>query len=57
MIKREFEYLSKRHGFMKWTAKQSVAEVNRVLRKRIASQLGIRSTHYKPSHALAHLWR
>jgi hypothetical protein len=35
----------------------SVAQVNGLLRKRIASHLGIRGTHYKPSHALAHLWR
>jgi dTMP kinase len=57
MIKREFEYLSKRHGFVEVDGEASVAEVNRVLRKRIASQLGIRRTHYQPSHALAHLWR
>jgi hypothetical protein len=31
--------------------------VNRVLRKRIASHLGIPRTQYKPSHALSHLWR
>jgi dTMP kinase len=57
LIKREFEYLSKRHGFIELDGEGSVSEVNRVLRKRIASHLGIRSTHYKPSHALAHLWR
>lgn len=57
MIKREFEYLSKRHGFIEVDGEGSVSEVNRGLRKRIAAQLGIRSTHYKPSHALSHLWR
>jgi dTMP kinase len=57
LIKREFEYLSKRHGFIELDGEGSVSEVNRVLRKRIASQLGIRSTHYQPSHALSHLWR
>jgi dTMP kinase len=57
MIKREFEYLSKRHGFQEIDGEASVADVNRELRKRIASHLGIRSTHYRPSHALAHLWR
>jgi dTMP kinase len=57
MIKREFEYLSKRHSFLEVDGEANVAEVNRVLRKRIASQLGIRGTHYRPSHALAHLWR
>jgi dTMP kinase len=57
MIKREFEYLSRRHGFIELDGEGSVSEVNRSLRKRIASHLGIRSTHYKPSHALSHLWR
>ncbi len=57
MIKREFEYLSKRHSFVEVDGEANVADVNRVLRKRIASQLGIRGTRYKPSHALAHLWR
>ncbi|MGA2901154.1 MAG: thymidylate kinase [Candidatus Acidiferrales bacterium] len=57
MIKREFEYLSKRHGFLELDGESSVSSVNRVLRKRIASHLGIRSTQYKPSHALSHLWR
>jgi dTMP kinase len=57
MIKREFEYLSKRHGFFEIDGEASVSDVNRVLRRRIAAQLGIRGTHYKPSHALSHLWR
>jgi len=57
MIKREFEYLSKRHGFIELDGEGSVSQVNRVLRKRLASHLGIRSTHYQPSHALSHLWR
>jgi hypothetical protein len=57
MIKREFEYLSKRHGFLEIDGEASVSEVNRQLRKRIASHLSIGSTHYRPSHALAHLWR
>ena len=57
MIKREFEYLSKRHNFIELDGETSVAEVNQVLRKRIASHLGIRGTHYSPSHALSHLWR
>jgi dTMP kinase len=56
MIKREFEYLSKRHGFLELDGEASVSEVNRELRKRLASHLGIRGTHYKPSHALQHLW-
>lgn len=57
MIKREFEYLSNRHGFLEIDGEANVPEVNRRLRKKIASHLGIRSTHYRPSHALAHLWR
>jgi dTMP kinase len=57
MIKREFEYLSKRHGFIELDGEGSVSEVNRVLRKRIASHLSIPRTQYKPSHALSHLWR
>jgi dTMP kinase len=57
LIKREFEYLSKRHGFIELDGERSIAEVNRGLRTRIGSHLGIRGTQYKPSHALAHLWR
>jgi dTMP kinase len=57
MIKREFEYLSKRHAFLELDGEASVSKVNGLLRKRIASQLGIQNTNYKPSHALAHLWR
>lgn len=57
MIKREFEYLSKRHSFLEIDGEASVPEVNHQLRDKIAAQLGIRSTHYRPSHALAHLWR
>ena len=57
LIKREFEYLSKRHGFIEFDGEASVSEVNRALRTRIAAHLGIRGTQYKPSHALAHLWR
>jgi dTMP kinase len=57
LIKREFEYLSKRHGFIEFDGEASVSEVNRALRTQIAAHLGIRGTHYKPSHALAHLWR
>jgi dTMP kinase len=57
MVRKEFEYLSKRHGFVEIDGERSVAEVNGDLRKRIAQQLGIRGTHYHPSNALAHLWR
>ena len=57
MIKKEFEYLSERHGFVEIDGEASVAAVNRELRKRIAAHLGISGTRYQPSHALAHLWR
>jgi len=57
MIKREFEYLSNRHGFVEVDGEGSVSEVNRVLRKQIAAHLGIRGTQYHPSHALSQLWR
>jgi dTMP kinase len=57
MVQKEFEYLSKRHEFVEIDGERSVAEVNGSLRKRIAQQLGIRGTHYRPSNALAHLWR
>jgi dTMP kinase len=57
MIKREFEYLSNRHGFIEVDGDGSVSEVNGMLRKRIAAHLGIRNTHYRPSHALSQLWR
>jgi len=57
MIKREFEYLANRHGFIEVDGEGSVSEVNGTLRKQIAERLGIRNTHYRPSHALAHLWR
>ncbi len=57
MVRKEFEYLSKRHEFVEIDGERSVAEVNGALRKRIAQQLGIRGTHYHPSNALSHLWR
>jgi dTMP kinase len=56
-IKNEFESLSERHGFLALDGEASVVSVNTDLRKRIASHLGIQHTHYRPSAALAHLWR
>jgi dTMP kinase len=56
-IKNEFESLSERHGFLALDGEASVVSVNTDLRKRIASHLGIQRTHYRPSAALAHLWR
>jgi dTMP kinase len=57
MIKREFEVMAKRHSFIELDGEASVPAVNKLLRQRIAEQLGIRSTKYTPSSALAHLWR
>jgi dTMP kinase len=57
MIKREFEAFSKRHDFLELDGEASVSTVNKLLRQRIAEQLGIRSTKYAPSSALSHLWR
>jgi len=57
MIKREFEAFSKRHDFLELDGEASVSVVNKLLRQRIAEQLGIRSTKYTPSSALSHLWR
>lgn len=57
MIKREFESMSKRHSFIELDGEASVPAVNKLLRQRIAEQLGIRATKYSPSSALAHLWR
>jgi dTMP kinase len=57
MIKREFEVMAKRHSFIELDGEASVSTVNKQLRQRIGEQLGIRSTKYTPSAALAHLWR
>jgi len=57
LIKKEFEYLSRRHGFIELDGEGTVAAVNRELRKRIGAHLGIKNTHYQPSSALATLWR
>ncbi len=57
MIKKEFELMAKRHGFLDLDGEASVPEVNKLLRQRIGEHLGIRSTKYTPSSALAHLWR
>jgi dTMP kinase len=57
LIKKEFEYLSRRHGFIELDGEAIVPAVNRELRKRIGAHLGIKGSHYQPSHALTHLWR
>jgi dTMP kinase len=57
MIKREFETMAKKHNFLELDGEASVPAVNKLLRQRIAEQLGIRATKYVPSSALTHLWR
>jgi len=57
MIKREFEVMAKRSGFIELDGEASVSNVNRQLRQRIGDHLGIRASKYTPSAALAHLWR
>src|SRR6202142_2688318 len=57
LIKKEFEYLSRRHSFIELDGETSVPNVNRELRTQIGAHLGIKGTHYLPSGALAHLWR
>ena len=57
MIKREFEVMAKKYSFIELDGEASVSAVNKQLRQRIGEQLGIRSTKYTPSAALAHLWR
>ena len=57
MIKREFEVMAKKNSFLELDGEGSVSAVNRQLRQHIGEHLGIRSTKYTPSSALAHLWR
>src|SRR5205807_2807723 len=57
MIKREFVVMAKKHNFIELDGEASVPAVNKLLRQRIAEQLGIRSTKYTPSSASSHLWR
>jgi dTMP kinase len=57
MIKKEFDFMAKRHNFLELDGEASVPDVNKQLRQRIGEHLRIRSTRYTPSNALAHLWR
>jgi dTMP kinase len=57
LVKREFDRLAERYRFVTLDAEGSVAEVNLKLRRRIASHLGIRKIAYRPSGAVAHLFR
>jgi hypothetical protein len=49
--------MAKRNSFIELDGESSVSSVNKILRQRIGEHLGIRSTKYAPSSALAHLWR
>ena len=57
MIRKEFENMAKRYGFIETNAEGSIPEVNQQLREHIAGLLGIKRTRFKPSGALMHLWR
>ncbi|HJY88338.1 MAG TPA: hypothetical protein VKE24_16005 [Candidatus Acidoferrales bacterium] len=57
LVRKEFEDLSGRHGFVELDGEGSIRGVNRELRKRVAAHLGIKNVRYEPSPALAHLWR
>lgn len=57
MVRREFAYLTRKHDFVEVNGGASVPAVSQILRKRIASHLGIRRTRYRPSPGLLHLWR
>ncbi len=57
MIKKEFDFMAKRHNFLELDGEASVPDVNKQLRQRIGEHLGIRSSKYTPSNALAHMWR
>ncbi len=57
MVKKEFEILARRHAFIEVDGDRPVPAVNQDLRQRIAAHLGVRSTRYRPSGALASVWR
>jgi dTMP kinase len=57
MIRKEFEDLARRYEFETMDGERSVRDTNNDLRKRMAAHLKIRNTRYRPSSALAHLWR
>lgn len=57
MVRKEFEYLATRHGFLETNGQDDALAVNKLLRKRIAAHLGIRGISYRPSAALMKLWQ
>lgn len=57
MVRREFEYLAKKHSFTEINGHASVPAVNGELRRGIAKLLKIRRTSYRPSAGLSPMWR
>lgn len=57
MVKKEFERMAKGYGFGEINGEDSIPQVNAQLRERLAAQLGIKRTRFKPSSVLMHLWR
>jgi dTMP kinase len=57
MLRKEFVHMAKRQGFVTLDGQAPIRVVNAELRRRLAQHLGIRSTRYRPSTALAHLWQ
>ena len=57
MVRREFEYLARKHNFVEINGHASVPAVNAELRKQIARHLKIRRTAYRPSSGLMPMWR
>jgi len=57
MIKREFEVMAKRHGFIELDGEASVFHREQTASPAHRRTIGIRSTKYTPSAALGHLWR
>ena len=56
-IRREFEGMAARQGFVTIDAEASVPAVNLALRQRIAALLGIRDVRYRPSSRFLQYWR
>jgi len=57
MVRREFDFLSRKHSFVEINGHAGVPAVNAELRKRIAKLLKIPRTKYRPSATLMPLWR
>lgn len=57
MVRKEFERMTKSYGFIEVDGEGPIPQVNAQLRERLAAQLGVKRTRFKPSSALMHLWR